>query len=272
MLSTKTTMEIFRLLDQSNCRECGKKTCLAFAGAVHTGQKKLSDCPKLSDQLIAEITQTVVNGIKPDTGPLEGEGERALQDLINQASHIDFKEAAARVGAQISNDRLVLKILGKEFRLDKKGRIITDIHVNPWVAVPFLTYVLRGKGTKPTGNWVSFREFEGGSERYALFKKRCETAIKNLADRHTGLFEDIVDIFNGRQVDEQFASDISVVLDPLPRVPIMLCYWKPEDGMGSSFNLFFDDSAVHNLDIDALFTLGVGLAQMFEKLAVRHGW
>lgn len=272
MVTTKTAMEIFRLLDQSNCRECGKKTCLAFAGAVHTGQKKLSDCPKLNGPSVAAMFETVASDNQADAGAGEGEGERALKDLIDQTRQIDFTEASDRIGAQYSNDRLTLKIFGKEFALDNQGRIITDIHVNPWVAVPFLTYLLRGKGTMPNGNWVSFREFQGGQERYPLFRKRCETAIKTLADRYPGFFEDIIDIFNGRQVDEQFASDISVVLDPLPRIPIMLCYWKPEDGMGSSFNLYFDETANHNLDIEALFTLGVGLAQMFEKLAMRHGW
>ena len=45
-------MEIFLLLDKSNCRECGEKTCLAFAGAVFKGQKKIDCCPKLEPGII----------------------------------------------------------------------------------------------------------------------------------------------------------------------------------------------------------------------------
>jgi len=30
MTELKTTMDIFKLLDHSNCRDCGEKTCLAF--------------------------------------------------------------------------------------------------------------------------------------------------------------------------------------------------------------------------------------------------
>jgi CO dehydrogenase/acetyl-CoA synthase gamma subunit (corrinoid Fe-S protein) len=47
MPSPKNAMEIFQLLDKSNCRECGEKTCLAFAGAVFTGARRLDQCPKL---------------------------------------------------------------------------------------------------------------------------------------------------------------------------------------------------------------------------------
>jgi dipeptide/tripeptide permease len=40
-----------------------------------------------------------------------------------------------------------------------------------------------------------------------------------------------------------------VVLHPLPLVPIMVCYWLAEEGMQSSLNVFFDDTANESLDI-----------------------
>jgi hypothetical protein len=89
---------------------------------------------------------------------------------------------------------------------------------------------------------------------------------------HPGLFDDMVHIFGGKQVEKQFESDISVVLHPLPKVPVMLCYWLLEEGLQSSLNVFFDETAEENLDIDSVFTLGAGLTQMFEKLAIRHGF
>ena len=79
-------------------------------------------------------------------------------------------------------------------------------------------------------------------------------------------------MFSAKRVAEQFESDISVVLYPLPRVPIMICYWLPEEGLESSLNVFFDETANENLDIGSVFTLGAGLAQMFTKIALRHGF
>jgi hypothetical protein len=46
----------------------------------------------------------------------------------------------------------------------------------------------------------------------------------------------------------------------------------PEDGLESSLNVFFDQTADKNLDIGSVFTLGVGLSQMFVKIARRHGF
>jgi len=150
--------------------------------------------------------------------------------------------------------------------------VFADIHVNPWVAVPFMNYVLRSAGREPTGKWLSFRELRDGADRYPLFRKRCEEAMKRVADVYTDLFDDVVHLFGGSQVAPQFQSDISVTLHPLPRVPIMICYWMPDEGLKSSLNVFFDETANENLDIGSLFSLGAGLTQMFEKLAMRHGF
>jgi hypothetical protein len=61
-----------------------------------------------------------------------------------------------------------------------------------------------------------------------------------------------------------------VVLYPFPKVPVLICYWKPEDDIGSKLHLFFDDTAEKNLHIESLFTLGTGLVRMFEKIMHRH--
>ena len=49
----QNAMAIFQLLDKSNCRQCGEKTCMAFAGAVFTGRRPLSECPRLDQRIIA---------------------------------------------------------------------------------------------------------------------------------------------------------------------------------------------------------------------------
>lgn len=262
----KNAMEIFQLLDKSNCRDCGEKTCLAFAGAVLTGHRRIEDCPKLDREIIERFSaphRSQAIGQNQDDG---------LLALRKQLAAVDLAAAAERAGGRFSDSHLTLKVLGKDFSIDSQGNFFSDIHINPWVVGPLLIYVLNGKGLPVSGRWVSFRELKEGQERYPLFQKRCEEVLKTVADAYTDLFDDMVHVFNGRQVDKQFRSDISVVLYPLPKVPVMVCYWLPEDGIESSINLFFDETADENLGIEAVFTLGAGLAQMFAKLALRHGY
>lgn len=267
MPQPKNAMTIFQLLDKSNCRECGEKTCMAFAGAVYTGRRQLKECPKLDSQTISAHSDAPRN-----TSDVEQNRADYLEELKHQVKGIDLEAAALRTGGRFENDRLTIKVMGKDFSVTTDGTFSTDIHVNPWVAAPFLYYVIYGKGLTPTGDWRSFRELADGRERYPLFQKRCEEPLKQVADSYTDLFDDMVHIFSGRHVERQFESDISVVLHPLPKVPLMVCYWRPEEGMQSSLNLFFDRTADQNLDNGSIFSIGAGLAHMFTRMAQRHGF
>ena len=267
MPSPKNAMEVYQYLDKSNCRECGEKTCLAFAGSVFTGRRDITNCPKLDQEIIRRLS-----GKSAKQKTIDESRYESLETLKKEISNIDLADAAKKIGADFKNGKLQLKILGKDFSVDTRGNISTSIHVNVWVAVPFLNYILNGKGISPSGNWKSFRELKDGKEFYPLFRKRCEEPIKRIADDYTDLFDDLVHIFSGQQVEKQFESDISVVLHPLPKVPIMICYWLPDEGLASSLNLFFDDTADKNLHINAIYTLGAGLTQMFEKISLRHGF
>jgi hypothetical protein len=267
MARPENAMEIFRLLDQSNCRECGEKTCLAFAGAVFQGRKNLGACPRLDPETVRRY-----DGPPEAANRAEQEWEAHLKRLQQSISELDLAEAAERTGGRFEKERLTLPVLGKHFSVDRNGRLSAEIHVNPWVAIPYLNYVLYADGQAPGGQWLPFRELKGGKERYPLFEKRCEEAMKQVADTHTDFFDDIVHMFSGKKVPEHYESDISVVLQPFPKVPVMICYWKPEDGLESSLHLFFDACTNGNLDIGSTFSLGAGLAQMFAKLALRHGF
>ena len=47
-------MEVLSLLDKSNCRKCGEKTCMVFAASVFSGKRQLHECPTVSQEDIAK--------------------------------------------------------------------------------------------------------------------------------------------------------------------------------------------------------------------------
>ncbi len=268
MTQFSNVMEIFKLLDKSNCRECSAPTCLAFSAAVFKGEKALSECTHLNEAVLAQF-----EGKGPNEMTFKQDPGESMSSLKRQISEIDLASSAQRLGAQFSNDRITLKCLGKDISVDTKGNVITDIHVHSWIMIPVLDYIIEGAGRPISGQWIPFRELEGGKNWYRLFGQRCEKPLKKVADTYTDLFDDMLHVFNGRQVENHYASDISLVLYPLPKVPILICYWRaaPEEGFESDLNMFFDSTAEDNLNIESIYTLAAGLVMMFEKVALRHG-
>jgi len=259
-------VEILKLLDKSNCRRCNEATCLAFAAAVFKGKKRLDECPHLDKDILERF-----GGKTEKRKSIDRDMDETVEQLKRRIRGIDLSAAAKRLGGEFSNDRLTIKVCGKPFSVDSRGSLSSEIHIHHWITTPLLSYIIDGAGIPVLGKWVPFRELKNGKTWAGLFGQRCEKPLKRVADTYTSLFHDMLYIFNGKQVEKHYASDISLVLHPLPLVPILICYWKPEDGLESSLNIFFDSTAEENLSIESIYALGTGLVRMFEKIALRHG-
>jgi ArsR family metal-binding transcriptional regulator len=57
-LSRVRPLDVFKLLPKTNCGDCGKASCIAFAAALATGEAGPADCPALlCDQSEAQRTR-----------------------------------------------------------------------------------------------------------------------------------------------------------------------------------------------------------------------
>lgn len=67
-----TGLEIYKLLPQTNCKECGFPTCLAFAMKLAAKQAELKSCPYVSEEAKAKLEAASAPPIRLIT--LSGEG------------------------------------------------------------------------------------------------------------------------------------------------------------------------------------------------------
>src|SRR5512133_3451493 len=71
-----TGLEIYKLLPQTNCKECGFPTCLAFAMKLAQKGTELDKCPYVSDEAKAKLAAASAPPIKLIT---VGAGERKFE-------------------------------------------------------------------------------------------------------------------------------------------------------------------------------------------------
>jgi acetyl-CoA decarbonylase/synthase complex subunit gamma len=71
-----TGIEIYKLLPQTNCKECGEPTCLAFAMKLAAGKTELALCPTVSEEAKAKLAEAAAPPIRVVT---VGTGERAVK-------------------------------------------------------------------------------------------------------------------------------------------------------------------------------------------------
>lgn len=69
-----TGLQIYKLLPQTNCKECGFPTCLAFAMKLAAKQAELASCPYVSEEAKAQLAAAAAPPIRLVT--LEGPGHK----------------------------------------------------------------------------------------------------------------------------------------------------------------------------------------------------
>jgi hypothetical protein len=260
-----TPLEVYKLLPKINCGKCGVSTCIAFAAAIIKQDKQLADCRHLDKTTIARHKEMIDRPVN-----LENIQEDQLKELRGKIAATNIVSRAKLLGGRSNGETLVIQCLGKDFEVDAHGTVMSHCHTHAWFSIPLLSYILCSRGENITGRWMPFRELSTGKKWNPLFERRCEVPLKYIADTHAELFEDLISMFSGTSSFNTFDSDISVVLYPLPKVPVLICYWKAEGDLESRLLVFFDDTAEQNLPIESLFTLGTGLVRMLEKIMLKH--
>jgi acetyl-CoA decarbonylase/synthase complex subunit gamma len=62
-----TGIQIYKLLPQTNCKECDFPTCLAFAMKLAAKQVELSKCPYVSEESAAQLAEAAAPPVRPIT-------------------------------------------------------------------------------------------------------------------------------------------------------------------------------------------------------------
>jgi hypothetical protein len=241
-------------------------SCMAFSALASAGQKDPKACPYLPEQIQNEIRERSNANARQAADRLE-----EMIDLIKgRMQEVDFEQAAQRLGGMINGDRLAFHCLGRLFELDHDGRMYSVCHVNHWVHVALLQYVILGQGIDPKREWVNFSQLKGSRDWERFFNHRCLAAMHRAADGHPELFLDIIELFGKEYKADSPVSEHSVILYPLPKVPFLVSYTPKDGAFESTLTLLFDRSIEANLRAEGTYLLGAGIVEMINRIIEKH--
>ena len=120
-----TGIQIFKLLPQTNCKECGAPTCLAFAMNLASGKAELDACPYVSEEAreqLAEASAPPILPVKLGKGVRERTvgGETVL--YRHEKTFFNPTVLAAKVASDISDKDLENKLkIWNAFQFERVG-------------------------------------------------------------------------------------------------------------------------------------------------------
>lgn len=75
-------IQIYKMLPQTNCKDCGFPTCLAFAMKLAAKQVELADCPHVSDEVKAQLAESAAPPVRLITLKADGLEVKAGNEVV----------------------------------------------------------------------------------------------------------------------------------------------------------------------------------------------
>ena len=77
-----TGIQIYKLLPQTNCKECDFPTCLAFAMKLAAKQVELAKCPYVSEESAAQLAEASAPPVRPITIKSNGQEVKGGNEIV----------------------------------------------------------------------------------------------------------------------------------------------------------------------------------------------
>lgn len=250
-------LELYRRLPRTNCGACAQKTCMPFAVALAKGDATADACPGLTPE---QREQIVGGSAKGDWR------EAVVAGLRAEVAGLPFAEIAPGLGATLREGAMSIRCLGRDYRVAPDGAIDapgSDAPVAPWTKILLLHYVRTRGDAPPVGRWAAFTELKAALMKSKSFAREAEEPLRGLFDKDGVAVERAFERLGAVRAPEQPAP-VAWRLAALPRVPVLVLYWPPEEEFPSKCKVLFDATADRYLDVESLTFLIEGLAKNIE--------
>lgn len=251
-------LELYRCTPKTNCGECGRPTCLAFATLAVTGQEKVSACPHLGGKELEPLLERLEEQLDRGVGISREGFEKTMEFLRGEIEKCDFRVVAKSLGAKVEERAggvgLVLPYFNDVLLVTRSdienlsGGVLTA-----WEKILVFNYVIGG-ATEPSGTWVGMESLPNSVSKIKSLKAHCEERLSQLCAGRLDSFSQAA-LRWGREVSrEDQGIDFVAQFAVFPKLAIRLLFWDEvqEEGYPCRVKFLFDSRVLQVLDLESL--------------------
>ena len=118
-------IQIYKLLPQTNCKDCGFPTCLAFAMKLAAKQVELAECPHISEEAEEQLSEAAAPPVRPITIKSNGYEVKGGNEVVlfrHEKTFYNQPGLFLRVRDTESSDAIKAKVTpADEYKVDYVG-------------------------------------------------------------------------------------------------------------------------------------------------------
>ncbi len=257
-----------KILPKTNCRDCGYRTCLAFAGMVVSEKLPLKNCPYINPLILETAQQELEEQYKEGKWLKRDMAKEALEWAKQKSASMELEDIALRIGGKLSTidgvDQITLPYFNKKIFITKES-IVDDsgneLTRNEQTFVHI--HMAQGGILKPSGNMKSLKEFPNTVSKIVSMRDHVEAPLKKAFALKTDALALACKNAGGINVKDKYeAPDLAFLFNVFPKIPVVLMFWDEDDGFEADLKLLFDETIIEHLDIESIMFLSEYLAKM----------
>lgn len=154
-----------------------------------------------------------------------------------------IKKGWEGLGSLSGENRFFVRLLNDTYEINAKAKTIistfSKVPAKDFLAILLLHYLMgtQKSGYTASGEWISFKDIEGGGFYYPAFR---EGAIKPIIKKFGHAPEKlltITDRFRGKKISE---GDIAAEIETFDGIFLRVILWKGDDEFSPEANILFD--------------------------------
>jgi len=264
-----SVIDIYRdFLPKTNCGDCGKPSCMAFATLVVVEKYPIRNCPHIDPQKRKIVELKLSEQHEQGKWVKKDVAADALQWARERSASVEIKDLPARIGGELMSDSKGRYLLIPYFteKIIIRPDIVTRSGGEPlghYEQVFIFNHMSQGGSRGPTGRWKAFEEIPNTISKIKSMKDHVEVPIVARYKNRPGELAARSVKLGGVPSNEE-AVDTTVMFRPLPRIPIKLLFWDEDldEGFDAKVKLLFDETIVEHLDIESIMFLCERLRQL----------
>ena len=171
--------------------------------------------------------------------------DKAVQELAQADPRVVCQKGAVTFNRE--QECYILPYLNRKYyvhRLSGEVKPLTGADVSIHHRVLFLHYLCHANGTPLTGEWITFKELPGGQIYIEPYQKRT---IKPLLKYFGQRIEKFMELASSLGGEKASFGDASIIMRPLPRVPLGFIFWEGDEEFPPRANIIYDAAAKNYL-------------------------
>ncbi len=266
-----SVVDLYRdILPKTNCSDCGFSTCLAFAGMVISEKHPINNCPHLDHSVIDHVQKELDEQYAAGKWLKRNMAKDALEWAKEKLSSTKIECLPSRIGGKLIHYKgyqtLELPYFTDSVLITNDHLVIKEgAELSRWEQVFILNHIAQGGSSVPTGTWKGFVELPNTVSKIKSMVALVERPlIEQFSGKADKLMASAKSIGGSDMTGKIDSSDVAVLFQVFPKVPVMLLFWDEEksDGFGAEAKLLFDETITEHLDIESIVFLSERLKQL----------